>query len=72
MNREEHKFIWEMAQYAKSHGGTLKGREFLGRTHPYKWKCSGKHIFYAVFWELKEQEYFCLTCKKLTAGKSNT
>ena len=64
MNREEHKFIWEMAQYAKSHGGTLKGREFLGRTHSYKWKCSERHVFYAVFWELKEQEYFCEKCKK--------
>jgi len=45
MHREEHKFIWEMAQYAKSHGGTLKGREFLGRTHSYKWKCSERHVF---------------------------
>jgi hypothetical protein len=64
VNTEEHKFIWEMAQYAKSKGGTLKGREFLGRTHPYKWKCSEKHIFYAVYWELKEQEYFCKKCQK--------
>jgi hypothetical protein len=52
-----------MAQYAKSRGGTLKGREFLGRTHSYKWKCSERHTFYAVFWELKEQEYFCKKCK---------
>ena len=49
MNKEEHKFIWEMAQYAKSHGGTLKGRKFLGRTHSYKWRCSEMHTCFVSF-----------------------
>lgn len=34
MNTEEHKFLWEMREFAKSHAGKLISREFLGRTHP--------------------------------------
>jgi hypothetical protein len=64
MTIEEHKFLWEMREFAKAHAGKLISREFLGRTHPYKWQCSERHIFYAIFWELKEQEYFCNDCKK--------
>lgn len=64
MNKEEHKFLWEMAQYAKSHGGMLLRREFLGRTHPYKWRCSERHIFIKEYWDLKDGEYFCEVCKK--------
>ena len=45
-----------MRNFAKASGGKLLSDQFLGRNHPYKWRCSEKHIFYAVFWELKEQE----------------
>jgi hypothetical protein len=44
-----------MREFAKSHAGKLISREFLGRTHPYKWRCSERHTFYAIFWELKEK-----------------
>ena len=64
MKTEEHKFLWEMRQFAKPHAGKLLSREFLGRTHSYKWRCSKRHVFYAVFWELKEAKYFCEKCKK--------
>jgi len=63
MQTEEHKLLWEMREFAKAHAGKLISREFLGRTHPYKWKCSERHIFYAVFWELKKAKYFCERCK---------
>ena len=58
MKAEEHKFLWEMREFAKAHAGKLISREFLGRTHPYKWRYSEKHVFYSVFWELKEQNIF--------------
>ena len=64
MQTEEHKSLWEMREFAKAHAGKLVSREFLGRTHPYKWRCAEKHIFYAVFWELKEAKYFCEKCEK--------
>jgi hypothetical protein len=35
-------------------------REFLVNNHPYKWRCAEKLIFYAVFWELREQEFFVI------------
>jgi hypothetical protein len=38
MKTEEHKFLWEMREFAKAHAGKLISREFRGRTHPYKWK----------------------------------
>ena len=63
MQTEEHKFLWEMREFAKSHAGKLINKEFLGRTHPYKWRCLEGHIFYAIFWELKEQKYFCAECE---------
>ena len=62
MKTEEHKFLWEMAQYAKSHEGMLLRREFLGRTHPYKWRCSERHIFYAEYLDLKDEKHFCKKC----------
>ena len=64
MKTEEHKFLWEMREFAKAHTGELISKEFLGRTHPYKWRCSERHVLYWVFWELKEAKFFCERCKK--------
>jgi hypothetical protein len=36
MNTEEHKFFWEMREFAKAHARKLITIECLGRTHPYK------------------------------------
>jgi hypothetical protein len=63
MKSFELEFFRQMREFAKSNGGKLISKEFLGRTHPYKWRCSERHNFYEVFWELKEQEFFCEKCK---------
>lgn len=64
MKSLELKFFWEMRNFAKANGGKFLGDQFLGRNHPYKWRCSEKHNFYADFWDLKEAKYFCEKCKK--------
>jgi hypothetical protein len=63
MKSLELKFFWDMKRFAKSKGGKLLSQDFLGKNHPYKWRCKERHSFYAIFWELKEQEYFCEKCK---------
>jgi hypothetical protein len=64
MKSLELEYFWKMRTYAKTNGGKLISDQFLGKNHPYEWRCSDKHIFFAVFWELKEQNYFCEKCKK--------
>ena len=63
MNTEEHKFLWEMREFAKAQAGKLLTREFLGKNHPYKWRCSEMHIFIKEFWDLKDGKYFCELCR---------
>ena len=63
MQTGEHTFLWEMREFGKPHAGKLISREFLGRTHSYKWRCTQGHVFYAIFWELKQQKSFCKKCK---------
>ena len=64
MKSLELKLFWEMRTFAKAKGGKLLSDEFLGRTHPYKWRCSQRHFFYAEYWDLKDEKYFCRRCKK--------
>lgn len=51
INTEEHKFFWEMREFAKAHAGKLISTEFLVRTNPYKWRCSERLLFDGIFWE---------------------
>jgi len=64
MRSLELKLFWEMRTFAKANGGKLLSDQFLGRNHPYKWRCSQRHIFYAEYWDLKEEMYFCKVCKQ--------
>jgi hypothetical protein len=63
MRSLELKHFWEMRIFAKAYGGKLLSDQFLGRNHPYKWRCSERHTFYAEYWELKDEKYFCRQCK---------
>lgn len=60
----ELEFFWEMRTFAKTNGGKLLSDQFLGKNHPYKWRCSESHIFYAEYWDLKNQKYYCKKCEK--------
>ena len=51
-----------MRTFAKANGGKLLSDQFLGRNHPYKWRCTQRHIFYAEYWDLKEEKFFCKKC----------
>jgi hypothetical protein len=64
MRSLELKLFWEMRNFAKANGGKLLSDQFLGRNHPYKWRCKEKHIFYAEYWDLKEEKSFCKICKQ--------
>lgn len=71
MKSLELKFLWELKNFAKANGGKLLSDDFLGRNHPYKWRCSRNHRFYAKYWDLKDKKDFCEKCKYLTNMNNN-